>query len=202
MNKKTLISLIVASTLSTSITAAELPQAGTYNVGGQVSFGNIDHNSFNNDDDGIAQVLLFVDYYIKPGWAVELGINKGSNVKDWICENDDINTDDDYCLNDNESNTNSFESDLDLINYIIAVRFDTQLSENNFLYGKLGAQYFDYEMTNNNHVFEEDTGTGIYSELGWQYQWSNNINLNVGYQYVSMSKLTTSAFAIGVGYRF
>ena len=58
-------------------------------------------------------------------------------------------------------------------------------------------------MTNsNNNVFEEDSGTGIYAELGWQYQWSNNVNLNVGYQHIAMSDLTTSSLAIGIGYRF
>jgi hypothetical protein len=202
MNKKTVLSLIVASSLSLSVTAEELPQAGTYNAGLQVSSGNIDHKSFGNDKDGVAQVMLYVDYYFKPGWAIEVGLNKGSNVQDWVCENSD-DVDDDYCLSDDESNPDSFKSDLDYSNFVVAVRFDTALTEHNFIYGKLGAQYFDYEMTNNNNnVFEEDSGTGIYSELGWKYQWSNNVSLNVGYQHIAMSKLTTSSLAVGIGYRF
>jgi opacity protein-like surface antigen len=123
-------------------------------------------------------------------------------VQDWVCENSD-DVDDDYCLSDDESNPDSFKSDLDYSNFVVAVRFDTALTEHNFIYGKLGAQYFDYEMTNNNNnVFEEDSGTGIYSELGWKYQWSNNVSLNVGYQHIAMSKLTTSSLAVGIGYRF
>jgi opacity protein-like surface antigen len=202
MNKKTLLSLIVASSLSLSVTAEELPQAGTFNAGLQVSSGNIDHKNFDNDNDGVAQVMLYVDYYFKPGWAVEVGINKGSNVQDWICENTD-DVDEDYCESDDESSSDSFKSDLDYSNFVVAVRFDRALSEHNFIYGKLGAQYFDYEMTDsNNSIFEEDSGTGIYSELGWKYQWSNNVSLNVGYQHIAMSKLTTSSLAIGIGYRF
>jgi hypothetical protein len=202
MNKKIILSLIVASALSSYVTSAELPQTGTYNAGLQVSAGNIDHKSFGNDKDAVGQVMLYVDYYFNPGWALEIGVNKGSNLQDWICENAD-DVDEDYCVSDDESTPDSFKNDLDYTNFIVAVRFDKQLSENNFIYGKLGGQYFDYEMTNsNNNVFEEDSGTGIYSELGWQYQWSNNVNLNVGYQHIAMSKLTTSSLAIGIGYRF
>lgn len=201
MNKRTILSLIVASTLSSFVSAADLPEAGSYNVGGQVSFGSIDHDSFGNDDDGVAQVMLYVDYYFKAGWAIEVGLNQGSNVQDWICKQDDA--DEDYCENDDESTPDSFKSDLDYNNFIVAVRFDKPVTENSFIYGKLGAQYFDYEMTdNNNNVFEEDSGTGIYSELGWKYQWSNNLSLNVGYQHIAMSSLTTSSLAIGIGYRF
>ena len=201
--KKALIaSLVIASTFSAFSGAAELPQAGTFNVGAQVSFGYIDHKSFSNDEDGTAQVMFYVDYYFKPGWAVEVGVNNGTNVQDWICDRSDIDTDDDYCTVGEESDSDTFESDLDFTNLILAVRFDKQLSTNNFVYGKLGAQYFDYEMTDNNTVFEEDTGTGIYSELGWKYQWSNNLNVNVGYQHIAMGDLTTSSVTSGIGYRF
>lgn len=151
--------------------AAELSQAGTFDAVVQVSYGNIDHKSFNNDEDGTAQVMFYVDYYFKPVWAVEVGVNNGTNVQDWICGRSDIDTDNDYCDVGAESNSDTFESDLDFSNLILAVRFDKQVSTNSFVYGKLGAQYFDYEMTDNNTVFEEDTGTGIYSELGWKYQW-------------------------------
>jgi hypothetical protein len=201
--KATLItSLVIASTFTTFTGAAELPQAGTFNAGVQVSYGNIDHKSFNNDEDGTAQVMFYVDYYFKPGWSVEVGVNNGTNVQDWICRRSDIDTDDNYCDVDDGSGSNTFESDLDFINLILAVRFDKQISTNSFVYGKLGAQYFDYEMTDNNTVFEEDTGTGIYSELGWKYQWSNNVNVNIGYQHIAMGDLTTSAVTTGIGYRF
>ena len=198
--KKTLIaSLIIASAFAG---AAELPQAGTFNAGAQVTFGNIDHDSFGNDEDGTGQVMFYLDYYFKPGWAIEVGVNKGTNVQDWICERSDIDTDDDYCDGDDESDPDSFESDLDFTNLILALRFDKKLSANNFVYGKLGAQYFDYEMKDGNTLFEEDTGTGIYSELGWKYQWSNNLNINVGYQHIAMGDLTTSGVTTGIGYRF
>ncbi|MGL1955734.1 MAG: porin family protein [Colwellia sp.] len=203
MIKKTILSIIAVSVLSPLVAAADLPQAGTINSGLQVSSGNIDHKSFSNDDDGIAQVMLYADYYFTPGWAIEIGVNKGSNIQDWICKNDDIDLDEEYCNAGDDASSNSPESDLDFTNFIVAVRLDNKVSENSFIYGKLGFQYFDYEMTDNNsHVFKEETGTGIYSELGWQYQWSNNVNMNVGYQHISMGNLTTRSLALGVGYRF
>jgi hypothetical protein len=202
MKKTLLTSLFIASACSAFCGAAELPQAGTFNAGAQVSYGNIDHDSFSNDQDGAAQVMFYLDYYFKPGWAIEVGVNTGTNVQDWICENDDIDSDDTYCTSSNESNPGSFESDLDFSNIIIAVRYDKQVSTNSFVYAKLGAQYFDYEMTDNNAVFEEDTGTGLYSELGWKYQWSNNMNASVGYQHIAMADLTTSSVTFGVGYSF
>jgi len=203
MNKKLILSFIISSSFSSLATANDLTEAGAFNAGGQVSFGSINHDSFGNDDDGVAQVMLYIDYYFKPGWAIEVGLNQGTNVQDWICEHGDLDDDDDYCLSDDETKPSSFESDLDYSNFIVAVRFDKPLTENSFIYGKLGVQYFDYEMAdNNNDVFEKDSGTGIYSELGWQYQWSNNMNLNIGYQHIAMSSLTTSSLTIGVGYRF
>lgn len=199
MKKTLFVPLIMASAFAG---AAELPQAGTYNAGVQVSLGNIDHDRFSSDQDGSGQVMFYLDYYFKPGWAVEVGVNSGTNVQDWICKNDDIDTDDTYCTSTDDANVNSSESDLDFNNFIVALRFDSKITENSFIYGKLGAQYFDYEMTNTNTVFEEDSGTGIYSELGWQYQWSNEVNLNVGYQHIAMSDLTTSSLTFGIGYRF
>jgi len=201
--KRTLIaSLILATTLSTFAGATELPQAGTFIGGAQVSFGSIGHDSFSSDEDGTGQVMWYLDYYFMPGWAVEVGLNSGTNVQDWICNNDDIDTDDDYCVSSDESTTSSPESDLDFYNIIVAFRHDKQISENSFIYGKLGAQYFDYEMTEGSTVFEDDSGTGIFSELGWRYEWSNNLTANVGYQFLGMSDLSTSSLTVGLGYRF
>jgi opacity protein-like surface antigen len=200
MNKRLILPLIIAGALSTLTQAAELPKAGSYNAGAQISWGNIDHDSFNNDKDGSGQIMFYVDYYFKDGWAVETAINTGSNVQDWICDN--VEDSDDYCANSDQANPNSLESDLDFSNFIVAVRHDRQVSENSFVYGKLGAQYFDYEMKDNSSVFEEDSGTGIFSELGWQYQWSNNLNANIGYQFMGMGDLSTSSLTVGLGYRF
>ena len=119
--------------------AEEIPQAGSYNAGLQVSSGNIDHDSFSNDNDGVAQLMLYVDYYFTSGWAIGFGLNTGSGVQEWICENADVNKD--YCVSDDDSMPESFKSDLDYSNVIVAVRFDTKLTEHNFIYGKLGGQY-------------------------------------------------------------
>lgn len=58
MNKTGLSSLFVASAFSEMVSAAELPQVGSCNLGTQVSFGNIDHDNLNNDNDGAGQVML------------------------------------------------------------------------------------------------------------------------------------------------
>lgn len=200
MKKRLILPLIVAGAFSTLTQAAELPQAGSYTAGAQISWGNIDHDSFNNDQDGAGHVMFFLDYYFKNGWAVEAAINTGSNAQDWICEN--VDDTDNYCTSSDKTNPNSFDSDLDFSNFIVAVRHDMKVSENSFIYGKLGAQYFEYEMKNDSSVFEEDSGTGIFSELGWRYEWSNNLSANVGYQYMGMSDLSTSSFTVGLGYRF
>jgi opacity protein-like surface antigen len=201
--KKTLIaSLILATTLNAFAGAAELPQAGTFTGGAQVSFGNIDHDRFSSDEDGTGQVMLYLDYYFKPDWAVEVGLNTGTNVQDWICDHEYIDVDDDYCVSNDESTTSSPESDVDFYNIIVALRYDKKATANSFVYGKLGAQYFDYEMKEGNTIFEEDSGTGIFSELGWRHEWSNNLTVNVGYQFLGMGDLSTSSVTSGLGYRF
>lgn len=200
MKKTLLSSLIIASAFSPLVSATKLPKAGSISTGAQLSFGNIDHDRFKNDQDAAAQVMFYADYYFKPGWAIEVGVNGGENVQDWICENTD--TDDGYCINNDDSNEYSFESDLEYSNIILALRLDTQVSVNSFIYGKLGAQYFDYEMSDDDGIFEEESGTGIYSELGWRYQWSNNLSANVGYQHIAMSDLTISSLAVGLSFQF
>lgn len=198
MNKTAIATVLLTYAFIGTSAAAELPKAGDLVVGAQVSYGNISHDNFNSDEDGVGQLMFFADYYFKPGWAMELGVNSGTNVQDWICEN--AEADDEYCLESDDSI--SPESDLDFSNLILAVRFDKQVSANSFVYGKLGVQYFDYEMSTSDNVFEEDDGTGIYSELGWRYEWSNQIGINVGYQFVGMGDLETSSLAVGVGYKF
>ncbi|MFT5675652.1 MAG: opacity protein-like surface antigen [Paraglaciecola sp.] len=200
MNKKLTLTILVACILSLGIQAAEIPEVGTYAAGVQLSFGSIDHDSFSNDQDGVAQVQFYVDYYFKPAWAVELAVNNGSNVDDWICDN--VEDTDDFCTAGDTGNPDAFENDLDFTNLIVAIRHDTRVSESSFIYGKLGAQYYDYEMKNSNSIFEKDSGTGVFSELGWNYQWSNNLSTNVGYQYMGMGDLSTSSLTFGLGYSF
>jgi opacity protein-like surface antigen len=200
MKKYLILPITLACAFSSFTHATEPATAGTYNAGVQISVGNIDHDSFSSDQDSAAQAMFYVDYYFKDGWAIETAVNSGSNVQDWICEN--VDDTDNYCTSSDENNPNSFKSDLDFTNFIVALRFDREINQNVFVYGKLGAQYFDYEMTEGSNVFEEDDGTGIFSELGLQYQWSNNVNINVGYQYIGMNDLSTSSFTVGLGYRF
>lgn len=200
MKKHLILPITLVFALSSFVQAAEVSNAGTYNAGVQVSFGNIDHDSFNRDQDGAVHTMFYVDYYFKDGWAIETAINSGSNVQDWICEN--VEDTDNYCTSSDEGSSNSFESDIEFTNVILALRYDRKLTQNIFAYGKLGAQYFDYEMKAENSVFEEDDGAGIFSELGFQYQWSNNINVNIGYQFIGMNDLSTQALTVVLGYRF
>ena len=67
--------------------------------------------------------MLYLDYYFTPGWAVEVGLNWGTNVQDWICDNDDIDADDSYCTNNDGSSVNSPESDLDFYNVIVGLGY-------------------------------------------------------------------------------
>ena len=144
--------------------------------------------------------MFHLGHYFKDAWPVEASINNDSNVQDWICDYADA--DNDCCAPSDVSNSDAFESDLDFSNFIIAIRHDKQICENSFLYQKLGAQYLDYEMKDSNSVFEEDRGTGIFSELGWRYEWSNNLTANVGYQFLGIGNLSTSSLTFSLGYHY
>ena len=55
-------------------------------------------------------------------------------------------------------------------------------------------------------VFESgevfDSGTGLFLEAGWQYQWDLGIGMNVGLRYQDMGDLTFTSSNVGISYSF
>ena len=80
MNNLLLTLIMGMWAFSSFVEAAEIPKAGTYNAGVQVSIGAIDHDNFNDDHSAVVQATFYQYYYFKPGWAVEVGLSYSVNT--------------------------------------------------------------------------------------------------------------------------
>ena len=83
-----------------------------------------------------------------------------------------------------------------------AIKGDIDLSQRNSLYGKIGAQYYDYEFSRNDRFIEGDSGTGLFLEAGWQYRWDLGIGMNAGLRYQDMGDLEFTSANVGISYTF
>jgi OOP family OmpA-OmpF porin len=66
-----------------------------------------------------------------------------------------------------------------------ALRYDWQLQEDFFLYGRLGAAFWDMDKTH--HTFEKLQASGIspFGEVGVAYRFTPNLQVSTGYRYIN-----------------
>ncbi|WP_105167700.1 porin family protein [Pseudoalteromonas sp. T1lg23B] len=172
----------------------------THRIGVQLQGGDAEYKNSSQDGDGVGSLYLYYNYQFDSTWALEIGINGGSEADDWDCK--DITNDKFVC---NRNDNLLFELDankLDYSNFVVAAKGQYQITDNSHFYGKLGVQLYDYEIAQNSKILKEDDGLGLFAEAGWQYDWDNGIAVNVGWQYMDMNDLDTSSLAFGVSYRF
>ena len=91
---------------------------------------------------------------------------------------------------------------LEYSNLVIAAKGNYALSQRNSLYGKLGVQFYDYEISKSKSILVEEDGVGLFLEAGWGYQWDNGLAVNVGIQSIDMGDLDTAGATIGMRYHF
>lgn len=193
----TSIGLLLA--LSSNCFANEQDQK-RHSVGLQLSAGGADYKNSSADGDGVAQMYTYYNYQFSPLVALEVGINGGVEADDWECK--EINNDNFDCRRNNQSLFDLEVDDLAYKNFVLAAKTQLQISQRNSFYGKLGANYFDYELSRGNTKVTDDSGLGLFAELGWQYRWDNGIGMNVGYQVFDMKDLDTYTITSGISYRF
>ena len=171
-----------------------------HSYGIQLSAGGADYKNSSADGDGVGQLYGYYNYHFSPLLALEVGLNIGTEADDWECK--EINNDNFDCRRNNQSLFDLDVDDLDYQNLVVAAKTQIEITQRNSFYAKLGANYFDYELSRGNTKVEDDSGLGLFAELGWQYRWDNGIGMNVGYQVFDMKDLDTYNITSGISYRF
>ncbi len=191
---------VIAAFCSLSSYADETDTAKLHTFGAQWGVGGADFGNSNTDGDGVLQLYGYYNYAFNQNLALELGLNVGADVDDWDCHQD---SDDDWHCNSN--NSSLFDLDADEVtysNFVVAIKGTFPLSKRNSLYGKIGGQSYDYEISKRDRVVIDDSGIGAFVEAGWQYRWDFGLGLNAGFQHMNMGDLDTSVLTAGVSYNF
>lgn len=187
-------------TVALSFNAAAQDNIKRHSVGVQASVANVEFKNSTNDGNGVAQMYLHYNYAFNHIFSLEAGLNAGQENDDWKCEQDD---DDKWSCK--EKNLSLFDMNADKVEYsniVIAAKAQYKLSQRNSLYGKLGAQYYDYEIKQRSTVLADDTGVGLYVEAGWQYRWDSGIGMDAGLKIMKMGDLKVAGTTLGISYAF
>ncbi len=177
-------------------TDLESPHTVGLNSGG----GGIEYKGKGTDGEGVGVSYLYYNYQFAPSYYLEVGIAGAEDINDWKCtEKSDNNWD---CLSDYD---NKFDLQADHFEYnavIVALKTDLSLSKRNRLYAKVGAAFYDYRIDIDNTRIDDENGTGLFLEAGWEYRWDNGFGLNTSLQHQDAGDLDIDTFNIGISYAF
>ncbi|GLR70317.1 outer membrane beta-barrel protein [Agaribacter marinus] len=181
--------------------STKLDKNSPHSVGVQLSAGGADYkNKGDADDNVIGGAYIYYNYQFADNYSVELGFSGLTDVDNWKC---DRNSDDEWvCTKKNDKILNIEADKLDYSAFVIAAKGNIALSKRNSLYGKLGANFYNYELTLQKTKVADDDGVGLFLEAGWEYRWDNGIGMNAGIQYQDAGDLEISTSNIGISYRF
>ena len=200
--KRSVITILACCTFSSF--AHDQVENKQHTFGGQWSIGSVDFDSANNDDDGILQIYSYYNYALNKNLAFEIGLSVGADIEDW-CNDDDLydHNDDWHCDSNNHHSFFNMDADeLEYSNVVIALKKRIPLSQKSSFYGKVGGQFYDYEILRRHHVVKDESDVGLFLEAGWQYRWNFGLGLNLGMQYMDMGELETRALTAGISYQF
>ncbi|TMO65006.1 porin family protein [Pseudoalteromonas aurantia] len=192
------IALSLVGTLTFTSQAAQNDEQ--HRVGAQLSGGSASYQNSKQDGDGVGQLYAYYNYQFNAVWAFEAGISTGSESDDWKCK--EITNNKFTCDRQDELLFDLKANKLDYSNFITAAKGQYQLTENNHIYAKLGAQFYEYEIAQSSKILVDEDGVGIFAEAGWQYDWDNGVAVNLAWQYMDMGDLEVNTLGVGLSYRF
>lgn len=193
MKQHLLLAGIVLSSLVVAKESVAAENVGTWKnqnhvVGVNFGLGSRDFEVQGVESDSGNDNAAFGAYYrymMSHHWGLELGYHKGSG-----------------------GFGNAFSElfglelpDLDYRGYKLAGYGRVNLSERNYLYGKLGANFhnMDYEYGD---VRYDNSGVDAFVAGGWEYLFDNGIGLNIEVQHLPMDDLKVTNVNLGFSYHF
>jgi len=192
--------LPILLTVAFSVNAAAQDNLKHHSFGVQGSLGTAEFKNSGSADNDIAQVYFHYNYAFDDIFSLELGVNSAQQYDDWKCERDDA---DKWSCKEKDLSLFDLNADkVEVRNLIIAGKAQYQLSQRNSLYGKLGAQFYDYKIKRRSTVLADDSGVGLYAEAGWQYRWDNGLGGDAGLKVMKMGELKVAGSTLGISYAF
>jgi len=196
MNRLTIFSAtLLALSVSTTVMAEVESQ---HSAGLQLGGGGVTYKGDSTDGQGALQSYVYYNYKFMPHYYVEVGLSSGAEV-DWDCEKDSHNV---WSCDADDNDFDLLADDFKYNALVVALKTDLALSERNSLYGKIGASFYDYELSLNEDTFGDESGVGFVVEAGWEYRWDNGMGINAGFQYQDMGDMEVNTFSIGANYAF
>jgi len=198
----TLTAILLTLSVSTfSINAfADANLESPHTVGLQSGAGGVEYKGKDTDGEGVVLAYLYYNYQFSPSYYLEVGLLGAEDINDWECSEKSENSWD--CLSDYD---NKFDLTADNFEYsavIVALKTDLSLSKRNRLYAKVGAAFYDYQMSLNHTRIADEDGTGLIVEAGWEYRWDNGLALNASLQHQDADDLELDSFNVGISYAF
>jgi hypothetical protein len=182
-----MLRIIVLSFFISTITLAnETP----HKVGLEYSYSSIDNSSAEDTSDlndlFTSHYAYSYEYKIAEHISLGLGYSKGdsSNAEAIII---DLFTD----------------SKIDYSAMMISVAVNLPISKRNFLYVKVNALQYDYDIIDDNEIVYNEDGSDLSFSFGWMYEFDNGIGMKAGYEILNLGKnIDIRGFNTGISYRF
>ncbi|MEI5640725.1 MULTISPECIES: outer membrane beta-barrel protein [unclassified Pseudoalteromonas] len=194
------ITLGCVTLLAVSLSGQAKQNNELHRLGVDFSAASASYRGSSLDGDGVGQAYLYYNYQVMPKLTFELGYTNGADLDDWHCKDDN---DRQFTCNQNNKSLFGLGADeLEYANVTFAAKSYYPVTENSYLYGKLGLTYFGYKFFRDGNKLGHDNGIGYVLEAGWQYDWNNGMAVNAGYRHQGMQDLDISGFTLGVSYRF
>ena len=97
------------------------------------------------------------------------------------------------------------DSVLEYNSFIASVEGRLPLGRENYLFARLGASFYDYDVVDedDNETLRADDGTDFHFAAGWRKQWSSGFGMEVLYEYLPLGEeIELNTIGLGVTFAF
>jgi len=94
-------------------------------------------------------------------------------------------------------------SKIDYSAFLVSAAVNYPISKRNYLYLKVNALQYDYDVIDYKKVVYNDDGNDFGFSFGWMYNFDHGIGIKAGYEALSLgTHIDIKGFNIGISYRF
>ena len=95
------------------------------------------------------------------------------------------------------------DSKVDYNALFLSASVNYPISKRNFLYLKVNALQYDYDLIDDSTVIYDDDGNDFSYSIGWMFEYNNGFGIKAGYEVLNLGEhITIKGFNAGISYRF
>lgn len=183
MFKKSLAFIILLAPLSILATEKIHHFGFSFGIGGTDSISN--DSDLSDSDPSLSSTNIVYGYQMVPEWVLEVGyLSADTESFDFIFENLFL------------------ETDIEVQAVHVGIKGVKSLTEHNDLYVRVRLNRYDVELSLQDSVLSSDTGTSFGYSAGWQFNFENDIGLNLEYSRSDFDHLEIKTLNLGVNFSF